>query len=711
MQAAQPDDTTLPPLREDLSISPGAPLMNGAPSWVIYDPIRHRFFQVGQRTIEMISGWSSGTVARLQFELKTKRALRIGEQEVRAVREFLKSSDLLAESGSGVAKSFDRRAGAQRSSLINWALHRYIFFRVPLLRPNAFLKATWPLVWPLFSRGFVALTAVVLILALYLASRQLSDVQAHFRGAFSLTGAMTYAVALIFVKILHELGHAYQAVARGLRVPVMGVAFIVMFPLLYTDTTDAWRLRKRRDRVMVDLGGIMVELTLAIYSTLLWCFLPDGPARNAAFAVATVSWVFSLLVNLNPLMRFDGYYLLADSLGVHNLQPRSFTMGRWGLREFLFGIGAPPPEKLSRRMRIFMIVYSYAVWIYRFFLFLSIALVVYALTFKALGIILFLAEITFFIATPVMREIKVWIDMRERILGSFRSWVTFSVVTLLGALAVIPMSGRIEVPAVLDEARQQAIYSSIDGRLKEVFVTDGQAVRAGDPLFSFENPELPLQIQQARQRIALNEARLRAGAGDAVERASRVIIERQIEQEREALSALKDRQSEMQVRAPLDGIVRDLITDPKADTWFGRKQFLCRIVDPGSLIVRGFIREDDLMRIDHDKPGTFVADELRIPKLSLQDISIADFSVAALPDGYLSSLNGGDIPVLNGDPDVNRPKGVWYSLNAKVEGTLSEVPALDTVQPGVVVLRTMPESFVVKTFRRIARVLIREADL
>lgn len=711
MQAAQPDDTTLPPLREDLSISPGAPLMNGAPSWVIYDPIRHRFFQVGQRTIEMISGWSSGTVARLQFELKTKRALRIGEQEVRAVREFLKSSDLLAESGSGVAKSFDRRAGAQRSSLINWALHRYIFFRVPLLRPNAFLKATWPLVWPLFSRGFVALTAVVLILALYLASRQLSDVQAHFRGAFSLTGAMTYAVALIFVKILHELGHAYQAVARGLRVPVMGVAFIVMFPLLYTDTTDAWRLRKRRDRVMVDLGGIMVELTLAIYSTLLWCFLPDGPARNAAFAIATVSWVFSLLVNLNPLMRFDGYYLLADSLGVHNLQPRSFTMGRWRLREFLFGIGAPPPEKLSRRMRIFMIVYSYAVWIYRFFLFLSIALIVYALSFKALGIILFLAEIMFFIATPILREIKVWIDMRERILRSLRTWGTFVVVTLLGALAVIPMSGRIHVPAVLDEARQQAIYSSIDGRLKEVFVTDGQAVRAGDPLFSFENPELPLQIQQARQRIALNEARLRAGAGDAVERASRVIIERQIEQEREALSALKDRQSEMQVRAPLDGIVRDLITDPKADTWFGRKQFLCRIVDPGSLIVRGFIREDDLMRIDHDKPGTFVADELRIPKLSLQDISIADFSVAALPDGYLSSLNGGDIPVLNGDPDVNRPKGVWYSLNAKVEGTLSEVPALDTVQPGVVVLRTMPESFVVKTFRRIARVLIREADL
>ena len=315
MQAAQSEDPSLPPLREDLRISQGAPLLNGAPSWVIYDPIRHRFFQVGQRTIEMISNWSSGTVSRLQSELQAKRALRVGLQEIRAVLEFLKSSDLLAETERGLAKSFDSRAAKQRTSLIQWALHRYIFFRVPLVRPNGFLQATWPIVRPLFSRGFVILTLLMLVLGLYLASRQFSDVLAHFRAAFSFEGAVTYAVALVFVKILHEMGHAYQAVARGLRVPVMGVAFIVLFPLLYTDTTDAWRLRTRRDRLMVDMGGIFVELSLAVYATVLWCFLPDGAARDAAFAVATVSWVFSLLVNLNPLMRFDGYYLAGGRVG------------------------------------------------------------------------------------------------------------------------------------------------------------------------------------------------------------------------------------------------------------------------------------------------------------------------------------------------------------------------------------------------------------
>ena len=497
MQAARSEDPSLPPLREDLRISRGAPLLNGAPSWVIYDPIRHRFFQVGQRTIEMISNWSSGTVSRLESELQAKRALRVGAQEIRAVLEFLKSSDLLAETERGLAKSFDSRAAKQRTSLVQWALHRYIFFRVPLVRPNGFLQATWPIVRPLFSRGFVILTLLMLVLGLYLASRQFSDVLAHFRAAFSFEGAVTYAVALVVVKILHEMGHAYQAVARGLRVPVMGVAFIVLFPLLYTDTTDAWRLRTRRDRLMVDMGGIFVELSLAVYATVLWCFFPDGAARDAAFAVATVSWVFSLLVNLNPLMRFDGYYLLADALGVHNLQPRSFDMGKWALREAKFGLGDPAPEKQSRRMRVFMIFYCYAIWIYRFFLFVAIALIVYTLFFKALGIILFLAEIAFFIAAPVLREVKVWFGMRKRISRSWRSWLTLGVFLALLVLAAWPMSRRIHVPAVLDEARQQAIYASVNGQLQEVHVTEGDEVRAGDLLFSFEDPELPLNIQQA----------------------------------------------------------------------------------------------------------------------------------------------------------------------------------------------------------------------
>lgn len=518
---------------------------------------------------------------------------------------------------------------------------------------------------------------------------------------------MSYAVALVVVKILHEMGHAYQAVARGLRVPVMGVAFIVLVPLLYTDTTDAWRLRTRRDRLMVDMGGIFVELSLAVYATVLWCFLPDGAARDAAFAVVTVSWVFSLLVNLNPLMRFDGYYLLSDSLGVHNLQPRSFNMGKWALREAMFGLGDPAPEKQSRRLRLFMIFYCYAIWIYRFFLFIAIALIVYTLFFKALGVILFLAEIAFFIAVPVLREVKVWFGMRERIARSWRSWLTLGVFFVLVGLAAWPMSRRIQVPAVLDEAQQQAIYASVDGQLQEVHVTEGETVRAGDVLFSFRDPELPLKIQQARQRIALNQARLRAGAGDEVERASRLIVERQLDEVRETLSSLLDRQSDMQVRAPHDGVVMDLNTYLQPGTWFGRKEFMGRIIEPGALAVRGFIHEDALMRLDHDRPGQFIADNLQIPKLSLNDVTIADFAISRLPDRYLAMTDGGDIPVLETEDEKLTPKGSWYPVTAEVTTPISPPVA---VQTGAIVLHSTPEAWATRVFGRIAQVLIREAD-
>lgn len=712
MQSAQSDDASLPPLREDLNISPGAPLLNGAPSWVIYDPVRHRFFQVGQRTIEMILNWSTGTALRLQADLKAKRALSVSVQEVKAVLSFLKTSDLLVESERGLAKNFAKRAAKQRGSLIKWILHRYIFFRVPLVRPNRFLQLTWPFVRPLFSLGFVVLTLIVFLFALYLASRQFSEILSHFRASFSVDGAITYTIALIFVKILHEMGHAYQAVARGLRVPVMGIAFIVMFPLLYTDTTDAWRLRKRYDRIIVDLGGIMVELTLAIYATLLWCFLPDGPARTAAFAVATISWIFSLLVNLNPLMRFDGYYLLADSLGVHNLQPRAFAMGKWVLREALFGLGDPPPEKHTRRMRSFLVIYGYATWIYRFFLFIAIALIVYHLFFKALGIILFLAEISFFIAAPVIREIKVWIEMRERIVQSVRTWITVAVLALLLAFLVFPISTRIQVPAVLDEERQQAIYSTVNGRLENVFVTEGQTVAAGDLLFSLENPELPLKIQQARLRIALNLARLQVGAGDTAERASRLLTERQLEQERETLDALLDQKSQMKIHAPHDGVLLDLATYLQPGTWFERKEFFARVIQPGSLTVHGFISEDALERLDRDISGHFIADDLRIPPITLEDPRIADFSVKSLPDKYLASTDGGDIPVSMDEQNRPRPDGVWYPIDAMVSAELSEdIPLLTSVQPGIIVLKSKPEALATRLFRRIARVLIREADL
>lgn len=710
MNLVQQSDDVLPPLREDLNIASGAPLLNGAPSWVIYDPIRHRFFQVGQRTIEMISKWSYGSQIKLIEYLKQTKGLTITTQEIQALIQFLKANDLLAETKRGQAKLFEGRAAERQSTLVKWALHRYIFFRIPLLRPNKFLHATWPFVSPIFSRGYVYLTLVTLIVALYLAGRQYSDVLSHFRNAFSFEGVITYIIALIFVKVLHELGHAYQAVSRGLKVPTIGVAFIVLFPLLYTDTTDVWRLRNRQDRVMVDLGGIFVELSLAVYSTLLWCFLPDGSARDAMFAVATTSWFFSLLVNLNPLMRFDGYYLLADSLGVHNLQPRSFEMGRWALREILFGLGHPPPEQHTQRMRIFMIIYAYATWIYRFFLFLAIALIVYAISFKALGVTLFIAEIAFFIFAPISRELKKWYAMRSDIVRTRRSKLTFLLILGLVALAATPISRSISAPALLDEARQYTIYASTDAQLSAIHVEEGAFVGQDELLFTLVDSELDLLKEQVNHRIALYEARLQAAAGDRVERAQRLVLESQLEKEKETLVDLENRLQSLQIRTEQSGVLSDLADDAQPGTWLSRETLLARVIDPNNQIIRGQVDEDASDRIDWSKGSVFIADDPVFPRLTLDNVQVFDLATKFLPNQYLASIHGGAVPVTV-EQEVLRTRGVWYAFEAQVAQAKSTAMELRSPKTGVVVFSSKPESFLYRIMRRVAKVLIREADL
>jgi putative peptide zinc metalloprotease protein len=700
----------LPALRDDLRITSGAPLISGAPTWVIYDPIRHKYFQIGQRTIEILSRWTAGNAASLRDRLLTERAIRVGDDELERLLAFLRQHSLLELGSPGSAAELQRLEQRLKARTPLQSFQRLIFFRIPLLRPQRFLEATLPFVRPLLTTGFVWLTGLVLLFALYFVSRQYADLLDHARSAFSPAGIVTFVLAISVLKSLHELGHAYHAVSRGLQVPVMGVALMAMFPLLYTDVSDSWRLQRRRDKVMIAAAGVMTEMTVAVYATLAWCFLPDGEMRSAAFAMATSGWFFSLLVNLNPLMRFDGYYLLADTLGVQNLQTRSFAMGRWALRRTLFGVDLPAPEALTNAMRRFMCGYAVAVWIYRFLLFLSIALLLYMVFFKALGIVFLLGSIVAFIGKPVLVEFKEWYGMRKQIAKSPRSWLTFGVLLTGLALLFWPLSTRISVPAVLEYEQQFMIFPPADAQLQEILVSEGMQIAQGDALMRFSDPELQIALEKSRTRLAMHESRILSGAGDATERFERVTLERLVDQERETLSALRDREADLVVHAPGPGIIRELRTDVHPGTWTERKTLLGRIVASGDFLVRGLISEADRERLDLDKPAVFIAEDVLLPSVILFGAAISDYSVERLPDGYLARSSGGRIPVVTPGSEHLVPKGVWYPLNAKIEAAGMEPSSHNSVaNRGIVAFRSQPESLARRAWRRIAGVLIRES--
>ena len=211
-----------------------------------------------------------------------------------------------------------RRAAAARHLPGTWLLHTYLPLRLRLLDPDRFLTTALPFVRWIFSRAYLAALAVVIACALFLVSQQWELFRHSLVDLFTLGGMLTVRLALCVGKAVHEHGHGLAA-----RLPGAGDGSrLVLAPVLWIGIAGAWKLVRRRDRLLIDASGMLAEISLASPAALLWCVLGDGPLRNACFTLSRSTWLLTLAVNLSPLIRFDGYYILSDSLGFPNLLDR-----------------------------------------------------------------------------------------------------------------------------------------------------------------------------------------------------------------------------------------------------------------------------------------------------------------------------------------------------------------------------------------------------
>ncbi|WP_083745630.1 HlyD family efflux transporter periplasmic adaptor subunit [Variovorax sp. KK3] len=715
LQAAQqdlPDDTRLPELREELRIDRSAPLLDGAPSWSIFDPVRHAYFQIGQVELALLSAWRGGTVGRVKQLFAQAQGAEPEAGLVKALLQFLLANSLVRAPLGDSVRSLGAQAKAQQQHWWTWLLHHYLFVRIPLVQPDRFLRRTVHWVAPLFTRGFVALAAVLGLAGLYFASRQWDEFIHTFPYFFSPQGLLVYGLSLAFTKTLHELGHAYAATRYGCRVPTMGVSFLVLVPVLYTDTTDTWKLRSRRQRLLVDGAGVITELCLASIATFLWAFLPAGPLRSAAFVIGTTSWVSTLAINLSPFMRFDGYYFLSDMLGVPNLAARAQAFGQWKLREWLFGLRAPMPEPASQRTARRFAFFAWATWVYRFFLFLGIALLVYHFFFKAAGIFLFAVEICWFIVLPVWRELRQWWTLRGAITRRPRGLMTLGLLGLLLIAAFLPLDRSVKVPAVLGAAREEPVFAPEAAQVAQLHVRPGQYVRQGQALFTLHSPTLEQEERETRIRLALLQARLARAVADKIDRAQTQELLRGAVAEQEKRTGLARRRALLEVKAPFDGTAADVDADLHAGQWITGKQLLTRIVDTrGVEDLRGYVEGQDAWRVRAGAEGRFVPDDPRLPSLK---VALADLSAVAAEEielAYLQSVNGGPIAVNVTDKGKAVPDQSQYPLRLQPVAAQPDGLHARQVMRGMVTLDAAGESLAAKATQQVLRVLARESGL
>jgi len=693
----------LPPLREDLKLLPGAATADGSPTWTLHDPARHRFIRIGWLEFEILARWGLGRSDAVAASISAETTIRATQNDVLDVLGFAHKAGLLIPLGENSIKRLMAEIDSQKLSASSWLLKNYLFVKLRLVNPDRFLGAVLPFIRWMFTPGFGVALALLAGLGFYLISRQWQAYTHSLLHLFSLEGAFEVGVALSAAKVIHELGHGLMSKRFGCRVPAMGVALLVMWPVLWTDTNDAWRLTDRRQRLAIDAAGMLAEITLAVAASLAWSVLPDGPIRTGAFLLSSSTWVLTVLVNVNPLMRFDGYFLLSDLIDVPNLQERGFAIGRWWLRERLFGLGAPVPEQFPLRKQRILTVYSLSALVYRFSLFLGIAIVVYHMAFKALGFFLFAVEIWWFLARPILGELFIWKKALKTVRMNRRLMTTIVIAGLGLLVLVLPWRTDLTAPGLLRAEHQTILYAAEPGQLARL-AHNGDRVAEGDTLFELQSPTVAFHKASAEAALAGIEARMKGQAFDPDQAASLEVGWQELQGAVAELDQVAAQEAVLTVKAPFAGVVTDVPPALRLGEWLQRREALGMLVDPSKLMVEAYIGEADLGRLHAGADAKFYP-ENGDPPVELTVASIGTASVRVLDTTDLASIYGGGIAVRKDAAGKLQPESAIYRavLTPKQPG-----PALPKRLRGTVDIEADRTSLIARIYRRAVSIVIRE---
>jgi putative peptide zinc metalloprotease protein len=681
----------LPAVRAELRLVGSRRDASGGEVHVVYDPVRHRFFEFAPLAARMLAHWRSGSRATVAERSDAQ------PEEVDDMVRFLGANQLL-------------RAAPKPPQLSAWQRIEHLigslfFFRIPLVRPDRFLALAADLLAPVMGRRALAVLLGLTATAALLVGRQWDLFVAGFRPSLNLGGAVAMMAAVAVAKAIHELGHALAAKRMGCRVPAMGVAVMFGAPLLYTDLSDSWRLDKRRQRLLVASGGILAELVVAAAASWGWLILPDGPARGACLFLATAAWVATLVVNLNPFMRFDGYFMLSALLGVPNLQPRAFALGRWRLRRLLFAGDEPCPDDAPRTLARIMVAYAWSTWAFRGSLYLGLAFAVFHMLPKVVATPLLAAELWVLVARPVVLELAEWWRRRRDFARTPRGRFTLGLAALLLLWAAVPQRFDLALPAVAAPAERQWVYPPRPAMLDEL-AAEGTVVAAGAVVARFHDPDLDYQLGQSRLRLSIAVASEEQAARTLRSARELAVLRERIATERATLAGLEAQQATLTVTAPFAGRVVEAPPGRRPGLWLPQSEPLFLLTSAEGRQVTAFVDDRDLDLLEAGTGATFYPTAIDLPVMTARVAAVETVPSETIAEPMLASITGGAIATERDAAGRAVPRHGQYRVTAMpTDASMAQPVAVE----GRLLARSRPYSLLGLAWRRLRALMVKEA--
>ena len=651
---------------------------HGRVYWVIKEPVGLNYFRFHEEEyaiLRMLDGKNSLTDIKEAFQ-RQFAPQRITLQDLQQFVGMLHRSGLVISDASGQGRQLRRRGDQRKKRELMGKLANVFALRFRGIDPERILNFLIPFTWWLFTPACVLAVALFGLSALMLVGLEYHEFRAKlptFEQFFAADKWVYLGATMAIVKILHEFGHGLSCKKFGGECHEMGLMFLVFTPCLYCNVSDSWMLPNKWHRVFIGAAGMYVELILASIATWIWWFSTDGMINFLCLSVMFICSVSTVMFNGNPLLRFDGYYIVMDILEIPNLRQKSTEILKRWFQQYCLGLELQENPFLPHRNQFWFALYTIAAVIYRWvvvfsiIIFLSNVLEPYGL--KSIGRLIAVSGLVGMIVQPMWATFK-FFRTPGRASKMKRNRVIATTVigsALLAAFAFLPLPFHVDCAMEIQPQEAAQVYAMVPGHLVGFNKKPGDHVEAGEPIAQLDNNDLRLQVMKTWGELKTAQERLRALEESKFQDSqalSLLQVSTEVVQSKTDLYNKANERAEMlTVRSPVTGTIIPPPNKPEqkganekeqlpswsgnpfapknAQAYFAQSDLLCLIGEPAKMEAVLVVDQADidLVKLEHEVDMKIESARLDTFSGHIRTISTQDMQ--SLPENLASQSSGG----------------------------------------------------------------------
>ncbi|MFN3191344.1 MAG: hemolysin D [Aureliella sp.] len=676
---------------------------HGRAYWVVKEPVGLNYFRFHEEEfaiLNMLDGETSLQDIKDRFQAEFAPQ-RITLQDLQQFVGMLHRSGLVISEATGQGRQLRRRGDQKKNKERLGKLANIFALRFRGIDPEKILNVLNPFTWWLFTLPCLIFFLMFGLSALTLVLVNFQDFRAKlptFEQFFAASNWIYLGCTMAIVKILHEFGHGLSCKRYGGECHEMGFMFLVFTPCLYCNVSDSWMLPNKWNRVFIGAAGMYVELILASIATYLWWFSEPGPFHFLCLSVMFICSVSTVVFNGNPLLRFDGYYILMDVLEIPNLRQKATEILKRWFQQYCLGLELQENPFLPQKKQFWFALYTLASIVYRWVVVFSIMMflmkVLEPYGLQALGRLIAISGLAGMIIQPIWQIIKFF-----RTPGRASKMKRKNVLTSLGiasaaiaGICLIPLPFHVDCAVEIQPQDANQVFAMVPGKLVSLNKRPGDPVEADEVIAQLENDDLKYEQLQAYGELLMAQDRLKVtmdqGGLDEQARSQIEPLKESVRSRQKVFDNIQKKIAMLSIRSAADGYIMpppEKQESPQAamsgqlPTWsgnpfdtsnqeavFAESDLLCLVGDPAKMEAIIIVDQHDIDLVDIEDEVDIKIESARLEKFAGRIASISEMEMQETPES-LASQAGGALNTEMGPSGQLRPISTSYQARVPLE--------------------------------------------